>query len=539
MRKKLVIFSIILSFGFASFNSKAAVPLLVFLGLTDAAGAVSFAGIGQALAGLGLGAAIGLRTGMIEIGADNDANGVVDSSYRFPLTTQSRDRPVANPELPVTVAPTVTPETTTVPYYGAGANYQNPNAACQASLTATNPNHTYQGVSSSYTFLSFVSSNTTPAPNGYAGICNYQKIMNGTSESTGQVYNNVTTSDSFALYYAGTSTTTPSSTTCGTGYTLQGSDCVITNRNAIPDGKCDIEAFSPAAGVVQYRQIPGDADCASGQGLSISQGAALYSMLHPETGQPVDISVTPPVAESAGGGYSSCPYQVCIPIPNLPGHFRISALSNTGTSGQVVSLDVNAATGVITQATNTPLNGQLLRQGSTYTNAAGQSATVQAGQVVIVQPVGGTYQQVTAAPATTINTSDLAKTGEAAAAAAGVISALNTNLQASDIDVVAPMNSINASLDAITDNLNPKPENEPQIDFAWLPSFLPGTYTACSPFPIDVNPTFGKAAGLVGHGEIDICSKLDFARQFLGWLIGVFTVFFIFRTFVNANKAAL
>lgn len=519
MRKKFLILFLVFGLVFSGV-SKA----FIFLG-APAVGLMSAGEFAGALTGLGLGALIGQQLGWIDVPSLNPS----EPDVRIPLTDLPRDRPVANPTAPLTTGeinvssfsatPTCSgfdytdanPTSTACHYQYSHHYYMNASGgSCDELRTATPTTFEYPACATSQQTLTSVFPAVLSCPSGY-------------TKSGSTCNRNVETLP------------------CSVGYTSNGSGgCTLTNAQAIPDGKADIEAFSPAAGVVAYRFIDGDPD--ANPNLTISQGAALYKMMHPNygndpaTASPVQVSIDP-----MGGTTGNCPYQTCIPVAGLPGHFRISALSNTSKFGQAVVIDVNKATGVVDQASVVPLAGYVLSQGQTYVDSNGVTQTVQAGQIAIAQPINGSYVQSAspAVPTVQIDTSNLAKTGEAAAAAGTVVNALNTNLQAQDIDVATPVASLNASFDALNDNLTPKNQDQPQIDFSWLPSFLPGTFTACSPFTFSMNPTMGAASGFVGSGEIDICDKLDLARQILGWLLGVVTVFFIFRVFVQSNKAAL
>ena len=138
---------------------------------------------------------------------------------------------------------------------------------------------------------------------------------------------------------------------------------------------------------------------------------------------------------------------------------------------------------------------------------------------------------------------DYARQGEAAAAATGINSRLDTiygDLSgATDTNSSTSLTSISTDLDTHNTRIGDPSSYSPSVNFDWLPSLMPGAVTTCQPLPLNFTFTHGLLAGIAGEGDIDICDKLDLLRQILGWLIGVTTVFYIFRVFVKSGKADL
>lgn len=97
---------------------------------------------------------------------------------------------------------------------------------------------------------------------------------------------------------------------------------------------------------------------------------------------------------------------------------------------------------------------------------------------------------------------------------------------------------IDANLDGLNDAITTASNTAPDVNTSWLPSLFPGAATACIPFPINMSWSTGLLSGIAGSAEIDICDKLDLARQILGWLLGVVTVFYVFRVFARVNRGA-
>lgn len=416
--KKIAVFVLCFSLLGVSFQSKAILPILVAAGLVAADGGLTAAGFfSSAAVGVGLAGLIGQKLGMLDL-----TNPSTGDDIRLPLTDLPRDRPSRSTD---GLSPTAAPVLTGVTYNSSGHSYPSQSSACSALIASAYPNGYNFGSYMTYVATTSVIIGTAP---NQALKCYADQFSDGNKIGT--------VNSEFEITQTGTSS-------CPSGYTQGQNGCTLTKPQAVPDGHFDIEAYSPSAGLVLYRPIDGESD--SDAGITLSQGAALFSMLHPDyvDGYPagywdnnpnaprVSVSVDP-----NGGTTGTCPYQTCIPIPGLPGHFRISALSNTASGAQAVVIDVNKSSGVVDQATTVPLNGQIIREGATYIDAAGVSHVVAAGQIVLVQATGGTYTQVTqaAAPAASINIpTDYARSGEAATAATAITSKLSETEPTTDL----------------------------------------------------------------------------------------------------------
>lgn len=423
MTKKIII-SLILCFSLigVSIQSKAVVPVLVALGLIDAGGAITGSGLGLLAAGAmltptALEPLVGERMGMFQFGRDNDADGVLDQSLRVPLTPLTRDRPQT--ELPANIPANYVP-----PAYSCPATYTHPTVNQTCTLTTQRTEYTLRNnvcdVKHIVTYEAI-----SPTPQGCSG-------------------NVPATSYSYDMFAA---TSTPAAQRpCETGYTNNGSGtCQLTEPQKIPDKNCDLQISTSASGAT-YITNNSDPDCATPpQNMRVENGNLLFDAVDPVTNEPVNYAVTPPM--SAGGGGSACPYQVCIPVPGLPGHYRISALTNSSTGGQAVNVDVNGETGIVSQVSSVPLNGQLIREGQVYTNAQGQLVTVQNGQLVLVNATGGTLVQAptNAVAQPSINVSiptDYARSGEASTAADKIVNKLDESQENPDLlapDLVNPL----------------------------------------------------------------------------------------------------
>lgn len=518
-------------------QARAVLPLVyaAVFGAVDATTALTTSqAIGTALIGIGSAALIGQRLGIIGVnGKDSNNN---DIQINIPLTRETRDRPISNPQLPATAAalPAQTTANKSCPTEPSSAAF---GGTCSGTFTYTYVLNSAQSACDRHFTKTFTTGGCTSFSGVNAGFTPYVNICD----------TNYTVSGGNCNLNAGVDP-------CPNGYTTGTGNCLLTAPQVVPDSKIGFTQDANNNFVIDTTD--GDYDAAlQSPDFSYSAAAVAFKIAHPTyvDGYPpnywgasdsppaVNVQISDSVASAGGSGSiaGACPYAVCIPVAGLPGHFRISAMSNTASgNSQLVAIDVNKSTGIVTQVNTVPLNGTLLSAGSIYTNTAGQSVAVPSNQLVLATTAGGTYTQAqtNAIPAAVVNfPSDLAKTGEAAVAAGTINTTLNEHLTGTQ-DFVAPAQaSINNSYDIIEDSLTPNPADLPEIELSWLPSFMPGNFQACVPFVFSVNPTFGAAAGLTGVGEIDICDKLGLARALFGWFLGVLTVFFVFRAFIRSN----
>lgn len=404
---------------FAVIKPAQAILPLIYAGIVasiDATAALTTGqAIGSALIGIGAAALIGQRIGILNInGTDSENNPV---SLQIPLTGLTRDRPISNPNLPSNTGSITNSvyklvcEPSTSSLGSCGTNGTRTTTYTYSSLTDNTCTGTASTTACSQEFYGDAQTSLLPA-SAKITVCN-------TPLATG-IYPNCTLA-------AGVEPVT-----CPTGYALQSSTCVLTTPEAIPDNKIGFQnngaTISP---------IPTDAD--NDAYSANSPAAQLWTDLHywkvdirptqfdgtpypPESGlyngAPVKVSISRNTGAAASG---ACPYDICIPVPGLPGHFRISGMSNTGSgTAQATVIDVNSTTGIVTNVQTVPLNGTLLTSGSSYINVAGATVVVPVNSTVLATPVAGTYvqSQSNTLPQTVVNfPADLAKTGEAAIAA--------------------------------------------------------------------------------------------------------------------------
>ncbi|WP_157659131.1 hypothetical protein [Thauera butanivorans] len=92
-----------------------------------------------------------------------------------------------------------------------------------------------------------------------------------------------------------------------------------------------------------------------------------------------------------------------------------------------------------------------------------------------------------------------------------------------------------SAIDARSDALGDFADSDIGVGWDWLPSLMPGVQLECTALVFEPAITHGPAAGLGGSYELDICDKLGTVREIIGWLFGLFTVFYVWRKFANSN----
>ena len=82
-------------------------------------------------------------------------------------------------------------------------------------------------------------------------------------------------------------------------------------------------------------------------------------------------------------------------------------------------------------------------------------------------------------------------------------------------------------------------DSVPSITANWIPSLMPGSATACSPLTFDFTVN-NSVLGLLSapNVKLDICEHLDLVRSILGYMLGLYTVWYVWRRFSTANQGA-
>lgn len=298
---------------------------------------------------------------------------------------------------------------------------------------------------------------------------------------------------------------------CATGgYTLSGDVCNLTDaRAAVADGAQDFVR--------------------SGQTMAAASAADLKGAVNAVLSTKYVSNDTTQVS-----GWSAS---------NQPRLIQVTALSNGGSElvqytqkedgagGSYLEkrqLTVSPA-GVVTSASQSAVSGTL-NQSTAATTATGPGYTVTGGTAAYSPSAPGSG---TSASGT--GTNDYARQGEAASAAASIVSALTgpsiTTPDQTSLDArkTAMEGLCNGAACAENSVLNP--------GSSWMPSFLPGNAPACAPIEFRGAINAGPAAGLDSTTSLDVCWMLDIVRGMFGWLLNIVAIVYIWRRFTNMYNA--
>jgi hypothetical protein len=136
-----------------------------------------------------------------------------------------------------------------------------------------------------------------------------------------------------------------------------------------------------------------------------------------------------------------------------------------------------------------------------------------------------------------VDTSELAKEGEAADAAEQIVK----ELQAEKIDdIEKPWMSgeppdFGRRVRDIEDITNS--DIDPNIDWdSFLPDLSPGDAVQCKSLEYEAKVETGPAKGLSAKTELDLCWVFDKVRVFLSWIFGVISFIYVFRSLTRSES---
>ncbi|MDP2881574.1 MAG: hypothetical protein Q8N89_08345 [Azonexus sp.] len=180
------------------------------------------------------------------------------------------------------------------------------------------------------------------------------------------------------------------------------------------------------------------------------------------------------------------------------------------------------------------------------TTSAVTSVQTQTAPGSMSSPTAATAPTVTTDPTTATNTPTVTQdqTKPADLQTCGLPGTPACNIDDSQFDgkdsFTTPRNSeINDKLDQNKTQLENSKDSLPTIGTDWLPSLMPGNVTACAPLVFDFT-LHNRITGTLAapNVQLDICDKLELVRAILGYMLGVWTVWYVWRRFTTVNQGA-
>ncbi len=394
IKKKILITVLSASLVFGATQSKAFLPLFAAVGIVDATGTITASGLGLLAAGvfatpIALQGLLGQRMGGMNLETDKDGDGIKEQ-YRLPFTNETRDRPVANPELPPTDTPASTPS-----YINNGTDYQSKDTACQAMIPISYPDGYNFGAYMTYQLNHSTLIGTAP---NQAIVCYVDQYRDG-------VYNGAVSPTEISV-------TVQQNFSCPSGYTLNGSNCDLTEPEKVPDKNCDLKVST--SGGTKYISNNTDPDCS---GLTPLTPDGKFQQAFKADLSPDGVQPAKPYNIIMGAGFWSFPPTLTDGLPSV-GNSLTATVQPADASEPAKTIKIDTVNGVVTGVSSQTVTGNIATAGTTYVNAAGQTVTVGANDLVMVVPnATGAYTVAPAGTASLTIPSDYARSGEAATAA--------------------------------------------------------------------------------------------------------------------------
>lgn len=400
-----------------------------------------------------------------------------DNAVRIPVG------PNANNQPPAPAAAATTTGTT-----------QTASARCGEILAMLGSTSTPNGCTVTTTYQS----NGTSYYSGGYYSCGYNRI---TASSTGgcESYNRTFPNDGTYSYYQA-----QPNTTCPSGYTMSGSTCVLQEaRQATDDKTCDILVTNGQFATANDMNCPATVDGSKVSPMLRDGKVIAYGTN--SSGQPLMWEVTP-----GAQTYTVKEYQ--------------QIQTATQTQIKTTTATVDAATSTVTSVQTQTSPGSMSSPSAT----TAPTVTTQADPTTATNTPTVTQDQTKPA--------DLQTCGLPGTPACAID---DTQFDGKD-NFSSPRNSeINDKLDQNKTQLENSKDSLPTITADWLPSLMPGNATACQPLVFDFT-LHNRITGTLAapNVQLDICDKLELVRAILGYMLGMWTVWYVWRRFTTVNQGA-
>lgn len=332
---------------------------------------------------------------------------------------------------------------------------------------------------------------------GYSELCTHC-VVNYSSGYCMQV------NPDTGLHAGQTYTSASSQPTCGSGYTLSDGVCVLQNPRLVTDDKtCDILLSNGQFATANDLNCPSTVD---GSKLSpMLRDGKVIAYGTNSSGQPLMWEVTP-----GAQTYTIKQYE--------------QVQTATQTQVKTTTVSVDSSTSAVTSVQTSTAPGSI----SSPSSATAPSVTTSAD------------------PTTATNTPTVTKdeTKPADLQTCGLPGAPACVIDDSQFDgkdnFSGPRNSeINDKLDQNKTQLENSKDSLPTITGDWLPSLMPGNATSCQPLVFDFT-LHNRITGTLSapNVQLDICDKLELVRSILGYMLGMWTVWYVWRRFTTVNQGA-
>jgi len=403
----------------------------------------------------------------------------MDNEVRIPVGPNTSNQPPA-PVAPATSSPQSTTKyrlgATCTRHYGSGVT------AAEACAAASCSGGTTWYGSSGYTETYSVSGSCT-----------------GTRKVT-RDYDNAVVSEQTVVLSPSLDTVV----SCPSGYIQSGSSCqLVEARQATDDKRCDILVSNGQFATANDLNCPSTVD-GSKVAPMIRDGKVIAYGTN-SSGQPLMWEVTP-----GPQTYTIKEYQ--------------QIQTSTQTQIKTTTATVDAATSTVTSVQTSTSPGSI----SSPSAAASPQVTTSADPTTATNTPTVTKDETKPA--------DLQTCGLPGSPACVID---DTQFDGKDT-FSSPRNSeINDKLDQTKTQLENSKDSKPDIKADWLPSLMPGNATACSPLIFDFT-LHNRITGTLAapNVQLDLCDKLELVRAILGYMLGVWTVWYVWRRFTTANQGA-